>query len=175
MARRKTLLLGPLAALFALVLTVALPQSAQAYSFTGIVKVRQTGSYCVGDQAGIDHITPGTFSGNLAYANAYAYKGDCVTPAVMEARSRLELRFWNEAQGAWITCRSTDWTYGTTGSNMWGPTGPSTLLAYGGPVCGVGWYATRAYAEVWNPYVIGGGFWTGGSTTSPYEWVDISG
>ncbi|RMB81383.1 hypothetical protein CTZ28_34710 [Streptomyces shenzhenensis] len=166
-----------MAALFTLVLTVVLPQSAQAWSFTGIVKVKQAATYCVGDQAGIDHLTPGLFSGNLAYGDAYAFEADCVTPKVMQARSRLDVRFWSEAQNAWITCRSTGWTYGTTGHDMWGPTGPASLLSYGGPVCGVGWYATRAYAEVWVPniLIVGGGFWSGGSTTSAYEWVETSG
>jgi len=92
----------------------------------------------------------------------------------VEARTRLELRFWDDPHQTWITCLSTDWAYGTTGNSQWGPTGPAAYLDYSGPACGPGWYATRTYAEIHRLYSNYDIFWYwyGGSTTSGYEWAD---
>ncbi|WP_329181644.1 hypothetical protein [Streptomyces sp. NBC_01477] len=172
MSRRRALLLGPLAALCGLILMVAVPQSAQAFSDTGKVTVAANSSYCVKADAHIDHLTPGLLSGDQASSGATAYAADCATPVAVRARSRLDLQFWNEPGQVWITCLSTDWAYGTTGSDQWGPTGPGTLLSYGGPACGPGWYRTRAYAYVYLLNLVTGGYWYGGSTTGAYEWAD---
>jgi hypothetical protein len=164
MSRRRFLFLGPSVALCALVLAVATPQT---FSETGNVTVGSNGSSCVKADALIDHLTPGLFSGDQASSTATAYAGDCSTTVSVSARTKVELRYWDAPGGTWITCRSTDWVYGTTGRDQWGPTGPGTVLNYNGPACGPGYYYTRGYAQIqqFNPNT--GMTWYGGYASSP--------
>ncbi|MGV9771777.1 hypothetical protein [Streptosporangium sp. NPDC003464] len=170
MSRRKALLLGPLSALF-LLLTVAVPQSAQAYTQQTHVTVEQGATFCVKADAGIDHRVPGQLSGNIASATAYALAADCVTGRVMQARVRLEVQKWNESRSVWEVCATADWVYGTTGVNEFGLTGPSVYKEY--TPCGPGWHQTKAQAQTYR-YVDAAGryLWFGGTLYSGYEWVE---
>ncbi|MFI7049134.1 hypothetical protein [Streptosporangium sandarakinum] len=167
MSRRSTLLLGPLSTILALLLMTALPQPAQAYTQRTYVTVYRGSSYCVQATAGIDHVTPGVWSSNLAWGAAYALEADCVTPKVMKARLLLALYKWNDG---WSYCTSSLWIEGMTGSDAWGPTGPSGHMDY--TPCGPGWYHTEAQAQVsvWSP-ILARWIWTGGTLESGDEWV----
>lgn len=171
MSRRRALILGPLSALFVL-LTVAVPQSAQAYTQQSLVTVEQQATFCIKADAGIDHFTPGVFSGNNAWARVYAFAADCATvlPA-MQVRVKLEVRKWNESSSAWVTCKTTDWAYGTTSRDQFGPVGPGVHTGY--TPCGSGWHQTKAQAQSYR-YVnsVGQFLWLGGILNSGYEWVN---
>ncbi|MEU9888816.1 hypothetical protein [Sphaerisporangium sp. NPDC051011] len=162
-------------ALAALVAVVALPAGpARAWTWQYRVVVFQSSLYCIKADAGIDHWQPGVFSGNLAYVNTYVFMGDCVTVRVLEARVSLQVQKFDEATGKWRTCKSSDYVYGMTGSDVWGPYGPGTAVNYGGSACGpgAGWYRTKARAEIRNPFVIGNpDVWMGGAAYSGEEWV----
>ncbi|MET9064384.1 hypothetical protein [Streptosporangium sandarakinum] len=173
MSRRSTLLLGPLSTILALLLMIALPQPAQAYTQRVRVTVARStlavaGSYCVQATAGIDHVTPGVWSSNLAWGTVYALEADCVTPKVMKARLLLALYKWRD--GVWSYCTSSLWIEGMTGSDAWGPTGPSGHMDY--TPCGPGWYHTEAeaYVSVWDPFAARW-YWRGGTLESGDEWV----
>ncbi|MFI5910811.1 hypothetical protein [Dactylosporangium sp. NPDC051541] len=130
---------------------------ASAWTWTNGATVYNSGNLCVQGDAGIDH-TGATFSGNLAYANVYARGAGCGAGLVNSyAAVRLDVFKWNGS--SWYLCRNTDWLYGYTGVNQWGPYGPSQVYNYGGKAsCGVGWYATQVYA-----YVSDGSVWRGGT------------
>ncbi|GGO18137.1 hypothetical protein [Microbispora bryophytorum] len=189
MSRRSTLFLGPLSTILALLLMIALPQPAQAYTQRVRVTVARStlavaGSYCVQATAGIDHLTPGVWSANQAWGTAYALEADCVTPKVMRARIGLEVQRWNGSE--WHYCigllGDNGWHEGTTGTDAWGPTGPSSQFTYyigatypdgstaycGGP----GFYRAEVHAQVsvWDPFAARY-IWTGGTLFSGDEWV----
>jgi hypothetical protein len=148
-------------------------QTASAYTFSGFATVYDNNvpitGICVQGQAGIDHFVPGFFSGNLAYADTRALSPSCgggLTKPNGSAAVRLDVEVWTGT--AWAICRSTDWTYGATGVNQWGPWGPSISLDYGGASsCGPGYYRTRAYSYIWHISI-----WRGGSVVSGYEYVE---
>ncbi|SEM27921.1 hypothetical protein [Nonomuraea pusilla] len=182
MSRRSTLLLGPLSTILALLLMITLPQPAQAYTQRTFVTVAQGSSYCVQATAGIDHYTPGVWSSNHAWGTTYVLEADCVTPKVTQARISLEVQRWYGTRWDWCVGGGY-WREGTTGSDAWGPTGPSVDSTYrigttspdgsstwcGGP----GWYRTKVQAQFsrWdlfaNRYI-----WTGGTLYSGDEWVE---
>lgn len=156
-------LVGVLAPLFAM----GTASPAHAWTWNQGVTVYDAAGLCVRGDAGIDHFRPGSFSGNLAYANAYGLTAGCGTGLVgREAAVRLEL--WHLNGSTWSVCRSTDWQFGTTGTSQWGPTGPEQILDYGGSAaCGPGHYGTWAIAYVRDS----GGEWRGGSVWSGSELV----
>jgi hypothetical protein len=161
--RAVTLALGGiLAPLFAM----GIASPAHAWTWNRGVTVYNGADFCVRGDAGIDHVIPGAFSGNLAYADAFALTAGCGGGlANRSAAVRLEVYHWTGS--AWAICRSTDWQYGTTGVNQWGPTGPEQVLNYGGSAsCGSGLYGTVGYAFVWD-----GAAWRGGSVWSGAEQV----
>ncbi|QOJ22597.1 MAG: hypothetical protein HRU78_02180 [Gammaproteobacteria bacterium] len=168
---RFTILLYGIVAFFA---AAAIPKSALAWTWNYKGIAYNGPSLCVKGDAGIDHIRPGLFSGNLAYATTYAFGNACSTGLNLPngwAASRLDV--YKYAGSTWVVCRRTDWQYGGTSSGKWigdiftGPTGPSSLIDYGGSYsCGTGWYATMAYAYVWD-----GSQWRGGGVWSGAEWV----
>ncbi|MBE3012447.1 hypothetical protein IL992_25110 [Microbispora sp. NEAU-D428] len=186
MSRRSTLLLGPLSTILALLLMTALPQPAQAYTQRVRVTVAQStlavaGSYCVQATAGIDHLTPGVWSANQAWGTAYALEADCVTPKVMKARMNLQVQRWTGSVWRWCVGGEA-WVYGTTGSDAFGPTGPSVNYSYhigattelGSTFCGgPGWYRAqvRAQVSVWDPFAASW-IWKGGTLYSGNEWVE---
>ncbi|WP_147450932.1 hypothetical protein [Streptomyces hoynatensis] len=146
-------------------------QPAQAWTWSPRTTVYNGATLCVQGEAGIDHVIPGVFSGNLAYADAYALAGGCGSGLTLPdgyAAVRLEVQKWDGS--GWFVCRSTDWTYGPTGvsgGDVGGPYGPSQILDYGGASsCGAGYYGTMAYA-----YVLENGSWHGGGVWSGYELV----
>lgn len=155
-----------LAPLLAVGTAVGAASPAHAWTWNRGVTVYDAGGLCVRGDAGIDHFIPGSFSGNLAYANAYALSGGCGTGLVgQSAAVRLDVERWNGT--SWVACRSTDWKYGTTGVSQWGPTGPEQQLDYGGSAsCGAGWYRTIAAVFVWD-----GAAWRGGGISSGAEFV----
>ena len=163
--RRTLLLLVACVAASVVVMTAAAP--AQAWTWNQNVTVYNASGLCVQGQAGIDHVTPGGFSGNLAYAGTYAHSGGCGAGLANQyAAVRLDVYRWNGS--AWVVCRSTAWTYGYTGVNQWGPTGPEQVYNYGGPAsCGAGWYGTLAASYVLDS----GGTWRGGTVWSGQEYV----
>ncbi|HEX4815229.1 MAG TPA: hypothetical protein VFV66_21000 [Nonomuraea sp.] len=184
MSRRNALLLGPLSTLLALLLMTAVPQPAQAYTQRTYVTVAQGSSYCVQATAGIDHLKPGVWSANQAWGTAYAFEADCVTPKVMKARIGLEVQRWDGSEWNWcVRASGATWIEGTTGTDAWGPTGPSANVTYdigetwpdgtriwcGGP----GWYRTKVQAQVsrWDPFAARF-LWTGGTLYSGDEWVE---
>ncbi|GAA0826686.1 hypothetical protein GCM10009525_21530 [Streptosporangium amethystogenes subsp. fukuiense] len=169
--RRSALLLGPLSAISALLLTVAMPQPAQAYTQQHQVTVERGASFCARATAGIDHRVPGTLSGNQAWARAYALAGDCTTVHGARARVRLEVQKWNASRAAWEVCAAASWVEGTTGRDQFGLTGPSVGLTY--TPCGPGWRQTKAEAQSYRYVDSAGRFlWFGGTLYSGYEWVD---
>jgi hypothetical protein len=153
--RRALLLVAGTVAAVGLALSNASPASAWTWTY-GTTVYSATG-LCVQGDAGIDHVGA-TFSGNLAYANTYARGTGCGAGLVNSyAAVKLDVLKWNGS--AWFVCRATNWEYGYTGVNQWGPYGPSQVFNYGGAAsCGAGWYATRAYA-----YVSDGTAWRGGT------------
>lgn len=163
--RRTLLVLAACIAATVIGVTTAAP--AQAWTWNQNVTVYNAGGLCVQGQAGIDHVRPGVFSGNLAYAGTYARGAGCAAGLANQyAAVRLEVFRWNGS--AWVVCRSTAWTYGYTGVNQWGSTGPEQTFNYGGPAsCGAGWYGTLAYSYVWDST----GTWRGGSVWSGQEFV----
>ncbi|WP_143737122.1 hypothetical protein [Microbispora sp. GKU 823] len=181
MSRRSTLLLGPLSTVLALLLMTAQPQPAQAYTQRTYVTVAQGSSYCVQATAGIDHVTPGVWSANQAWGTAYALEADCVTPKVMNAKINLQVQRWTGTVWQWCVGGGA-WVYGTTGSDAWGPTGPSVNYSYelgvttpyGSTLCGgPGWYRAqvRAQVSVWDPFAASY-IWKGGTLYSGNEWVE---
>ncbi|SDH57612.1 hypothetical protein SAMN05421505_11869 [Sinosporangium album] len=151
----------------ALVVAAVWSHPAHAWTWARGVTVYSGAGLCVRGDAGVDHFRPGSFSGNLAYANAYALSGGCgggVTKPDGSAAVRLEVYRWNGS--AWAVCRSTGWTYGPTGVSGGEPYGPSQVFDYGGAACGAGFYGTMAYPYVWD-----GSAWRGGGVWSGYEYV----
>jgi len=98
----------------------------------------------------------------------------CGIPALLFAATASPAQAWTWNQSVykwtgstWVICRSTDWTYGTTGTSQWGPTGPGQVFDYGGASsCGPGFYGTMGY-----PYVSDGSTWRGGGIWSGAESV----
>jgi hypothetical protein len=162
--RRKLLLLTALtAATLGIALSTASP--ALAWTWSRGSTVYSGPGLCVQGNAGIDHVTPGTFSGNLAYAGTYARSGGCGAGVVKYAAVRLDVYRWNGSN--WVVCRATDWSFGYTGVNQWGVTGPEQVFDYGGSSsCGSGWYGTLASSYVWD-----GSNWQGGGVWSGQEFV----
>jgi hypothetical protein len=155
-----------LAGIAAMLFTVSTATPAQAWTWNSGVTVYNAGLLCVQGDAGIDHAVPGTLSGNLAYANTYGRSAGCVTGLVgWSAAVRLDVYKWTG--WSWYVCRNTDWSYGTTGVNQFGPTGPTQTFNYGGAsACGSGYYGTMGYSYVWD-----GSTWRGGHVWSGAELV----
>jgi hypothetical protein len=177
MPRKRALLLGPLAALFGLMLTVAIPESAQASSSQ---VVASDSNFCVRTSADIQVAVPGLLSGDVATATTTAFEPDCVTAIAVPARAKAELQVGPTSTGPWSICTTTDWVTGTTGRNTtWGwATGPQAGLSYAGPLCGAAFYRTKAYAEInltnlviTLPGVPHPGWW-GGSTVTAAAFAD---
>lgn len=181
MSKRRAALLGPLAALFALLLTVALPQSAGAYTTASRVTISNSGGYCLQADLGLDHKSPGVpFSSYTVWANAYAFQSDCRTPRVSQVRVRVEVA-GARANGDWWECGWSNWTVGTTGTNSWGPYGPGASYDYGrdgttycSDRSGNFVVQVRAFVQVFQPILINGysgGYWVGAGSASVSEQV----
>lgn len=167
MAHPRLALKATLCAVIAFLFALTLNQPAYAWTWANGVTVYNGSTMCVKGNAGIDHVRPGAFSGNLAYADTYALRAGCGTGlTVSRAAVRLDVFKWNGS--SWFVCRSTDWKYGPTGisgGDTGGPYGPSQVFDYGGSAaCGAGFYGTRAYA-----YVLDGTVWRGGAVWSGAE------
>lgn len=154
-----------------LALVASLASPAHAWTWARNVTVYNGAGLCVQGSAGIDHRRPGTLSGNLAYADAYALTQGCGTGLAKEARYaavRLDVHKWNGS--AWTVCRRTEWKYGATGQRggeFPGPFGPSQVFDYGGSAsCGAGYYGTMAYPYIWD-----GSAWRGRGVWSGHEHV----
>ncbi|SCL28594.1 hypothetical protein GA0074692_2569 [Micromonospora pallida] len=180
MPKRRRILQSVLSAVAAMLLVATTAQPASAWTWSSVTNVYYPigSSYCVRAQAGIDHFVPGSFSGNLAYSNAYLLRvrvdiitgwRSCELAATGWGRARLDVQKWNGT--AWTFCRGSGWAYGSFGwssGELGGPYGPSQILDYGGSAsCGQGYYRTIAFAE----YEVSPSTWVGGSVPSPYEWV----
>jgi hypothetical protein len=127
---------------------------------------------CVQGDAGIDHLAPSSFSGNLAYAETYALSQGCgrigLSLPFPDAATRLDVLKWTGS--TWAICNGTEWLLGATGNSsgeFGGPWGPQQGFNYGGPICGSGFYGTLASAYVRDA----NGDWRGGGTWSGYEFV----
>lgn len=160
-----------LSTLFALLFAVVTTSSAFAWTWNNNVTVFSGPGLCVRSTAGIDTWKSGVFSGNIAYADTYALSQGCGAGLTLPdgwAAVRLDLFKWTGSE--WLLCRGTNFTFGATGVNQWGPWGPSQVFSYGSggsgppPVCGTGWYGTVAYAFVWD-----GSAWRGGGVYSGPE------
>jgi hypothetical protein len=142
--------------------------SALAWTWAHRVRVYDGPGLCVQGDAGIDHRQPNVFSGNLAYDGTYALSQGCGAGLNLpygRAAARLDVYKWTGSD--WAFCRGTNWQYGATGVNEWGPWGPAQILDYGGSSsCGAGFYGTQAYAYVWD-----GSAWRGGAVWSGFEFV----
>jgi hypothetical protein len=147
-------------------LAVAIASPGYAWTWNQASTVYNGPEFCVQGDAGIDHFRPDAFSGNLAYANTFARSAGCGAGLGNQAaRVRLDVHKWTGL--TWVLCRSTDWTFGTTGVNQWGPTGPGQVYDYGGSAsCGPGYYGTMAYSEISD-----GSTWRGGHIWSGAEMV----
>lgn len=155
----------------ALLMTAVWTQPANAWTWATRVTVYNGSGLCVQGDAGIDHLRPGTFSGNLAYANTYALTQGCGTGLSRPdgwAAARAVVYRWNGS--AWAVCRASDWKYGATGQaggEFPGPWGPEQAFNWGGwQACGPGYYGTLASAYVWD-----GSAWRGGGVWSGYEFA----
>jgi len=149
-------------------LLLAAVVGASAWTWANYVTVFTGGGLCVQGDAGIDHIRPGTLSGNLAYSDAYARDQQCFNGLVGRwATTRLDVYHAAAGQPGAI-CRGTDWKSDYTGIDSFGnPIGPSWVFNYGGPAsCGSGWYGVFGGAFVWD-----GSTWRGGWVWSGWEWV----
>lgn len=177
MPRRRALNLG-LLSIFALLLTVAMPQSVNAYTRNMWVTVAANSNYCIVGNAYIDHLVPGTWSNNSAWVDSYVYMGDCRTPRLSDQiRVKAQLQKWDGVQ--WVSVASTNWSYGYMRSvGDLGPWGPGASLDYGGSAqWGPGWYQTLGSIEVYRMDVLclpGTGTsckWWGGTISSGFEFV----
>jgi hypothetical protein len=123
MSSIRRVLLPAAAAVAATGLALSSASPASAWTWTNGSTVYNGGGLCVQGDAGIDH-AGSTFSGNLAYANTYARGAGCGAGLANQyAAVRLEVLKWNGS--SWFVCRATNWEYGYTGVNQWGPYGPS--------------------------------------------------
>ena len=142
--------------------------SVSAWTWATRVTVFNGSGRCVQATSGIDHRRPDAFSGNLAYADTYALSQGCGAGLNLPdggQPSELDVYKWNGS--SWALCRGTNWTFGATGTNQWGPWGPEQVFDYGGSSsCGPGWYGTQAAAFVWD-----GSAWRGGGLWSGHEFV----
>ena len=158
----KATLGGILVPLFAM----ATAAPAHAWTWNQSVTVYNGAEFCVQGDAGIDHFRPNAFSGNLAYANTFARTAGC-GPGLSNQTARVRLDVYKWTGSTWVICRSTDWTYGTTGVNQWGPTGPEQVFDYGGSSsCGPGYYGTMGHSDISDGFT-----WRGGSIWSGAELV----
>lgn len=146
--------------------------SASAWTWNSRHTVYDGPGLCILGDAGIDHLVPNSFSGNLAYANTYAVSQGCgpigLSLPYPYAAARLDV--WKWTGSTWAICNGTEWLFGATGNSsgeFGGPWGPSQLFNYGGPVCGSGFYGTQASAYVMDA----SGVWRGGATWSGSEFV----
>jgi hypothetical protein len=153
-----------------LFIVAAAHHSAFAWTWVYKVNVNPGDPTCVEADSGIDSYKPGVFSGNIAYATCYALSPGCAAGVNLPygwAAVRVDLWKWNGS--AWGICNRSNWTYGATGSDQWGLTGPSVIFPYSGSQgCGQGWYGTMARACVWD-----GSKWHCGSAWSGYEFVQF--
>ncbi|AWS43619.1 hypothetical protein [Streptosporangium sp. 'caverna'] len=175
MSRRRALNLG-LLSIFALLLTVAMPQSANAYTANTWGSVAANSSYCIRGTAGIDHVVPGVWSSNQAWVYSYVYMGDCQTP-LMSNQIRVKLQVQKTVGSSWVTLSSTNWMYGYMNKNGdLGFNGPSAYAEYGGAQWGAGWYRTLGSIEVYRMDVVclpgTSCKWWGGTISSGNEWVE---
>lgn len=164
-SRRSKLVLHSICATLCTAVTT---QPASAWTWSPRVTVYNGPGLCVQGEAGIDHRQPGVFSGNIAYANTYAFSEGCgvgLTKPNGTAAVRLDVYKWTGS--SWAICLGTDWKYGATGTDQFGPWGPQEGFSYGGASsCGPGYYGTLAYSYIWD-----GSAWRGGSIWSGYEFV----
>ena len=162
----------PLSGVFLSLFAAAMPQSAFAWTWAQKVTVYNGPGLCVQGDAGIDHIKPNSFSGNLAYGTTYAFTEGCgTTLALPDGRAAVKLGVYKWNGSAWALCKETDWKFGATGIGGSGdiryPSGPSLIFDYGGASsCGQGYYGTQVSSYVWDGLV-----WRGGSVWSGYEFV----
>ncbi|MCA6091363.1 hypothetical protein LE181_04150 [Streptomyces sp. SCA3-4] len=170
MAKSRLALKCALSGIVALLFAVIWNQPAYAWTWVRNATVYNGAGLCVQGDAGIDHVRPGVFSGNLAYGNVYARSGGCgaglTNTSPTAAAVQVEVWKWNGS--SWTKCRSTDWKYGPTGvsgGDLGGPYGPGWVFDYGGASsCGAGFYETRAHVYVWD-----GSEWRGGVVRSGAE------
>jgi hypothetical protein len=158
----------------ALFFAVVTASSAFAWTWNNRAVVFNGNGLCVQSTAGIDTWKQGVFSGNIAYADTYALRQGCGAGLTLPdgwAAVRLDLFKWNGSE--WLLCRGTNFKYGATGVNQWGPWGPQEVFAYGfgggngpPPACGTGWYGTVAYSWAWD-----GSQWRGGGVYSGPEFA----
>jgi hypothetical protein len=151
-----------------LFMVAAAPHSALAWTWAYRGVLYNGPGLCVEADSGIDHQQPHVFSGNLAYASCYALGQGCGAGLSLPygwAAVRLDVYKWTGS--AWALCRGTNWKYGATGTNEFGPWGPGDVFVYGGSSsCGPGYYGTLAFAYVWD-----GSAWRGGGLWSGFEFV----
>ncbi|MEU2423089.1 hypothetical protein ABZ619_19050 [Streptomyces sp. NPDC007851] len=156
----------------ALLMAALWTQPASAYTWARGVTVYNASGLCVRGDAGIDHKKPGLLSGNLAYADTYAFTQGCGTGLNSPngwAAARVTVFRWNGS--AWVTCRTSDWKLGATGVNQWGAWGPEQVFDWGGwASCGAGFYGAQARALVWD-----GSQWRGGDVWSGFEQASPAG
>lgn len=167
---RKLAIYGTSAFLFAAVTG----HSASAWTWANKVTVYDGPGLCVQGDAGIDHLQPNLFSGNLAYDETYALNQGCGVGLNLpygSAAARLDVYKWTGS--VWAICRGTNWQYGATVANLitgdldLGPQGPRQIFDYGGSSsCGPGYYGTLAFAYAWD-----GSAWRGGGVWSGFELV----
>ncbi|WP_329080878.1 MULTISPECIES: hypothetical protein [unclassified Streptosporangium] len=175
MPRRRALNIG-LSSIFALLLTVAMPQSANAYTQNLWATMAANSNYCVRGSVGIDHVVPGTWSSNQAWVHSYVYMGDCQTPRTSDQiRVKLQIQKWDGTK--WVTFASTNWAYGYMTRNGDLPfAGPGATAGYGGSAqWGAGWYQTLGSVEVYRTDVLclpgNACKWWGGTASSGAEFV----
>lgn len=171
MATLRLTLKAALCALVALMMAAVWAQPANAWTWATRVTVYNGAGLCVQGTAGIDHSRPGTFSGNLAYADTYALTQGCGTGQARPdgwAAARATVYRWNGTD--WAVCRTSPWKYGATGQaggEFPGPWGPEQVYNWGGwQSCGPGYYGTVASAYVWD-----GSAWRGGTVWSGHEFA----
>ena len=152
----------------AFLFAITAAHSALAWTWANRVQVYNGPGLCVQSDAGIDHRRPDALSGNLAYDGTYALSQGCGAGLNLPdgwAATRLDVYKWTGS--AWAICRGSNWQYGATGVNQWGPWGPAQVFDYGGSAsCGPGYYGTMAYAYAWD-----GSAWRGGGLWSGYEFA----
>ena len=158
-------------AVFSLLFFALSAPGAFAWTWVHKLKVYDGPGLCVQGDAGIDHLVPNSFSGNLAYDGTYALSQGCGAGLSLPngwAAARLDVFKWTGTE--WALCKGTNWQFGPTGianGDLFTLTGPSQIFNYGGSAaCGSGFYGTLAHAFAWD-----GSVWRGGSVWSGFESV----
>jgi hypothetical protein len=171
MKLRQVLKRGARYAIFPLLFLTLSAPGAFAWTWANRSTVYNGPGLCVQGDAGIDHLVPNLFSGNLAYDGTYALSQGCGTGLTLPngwAATRLDVYKWTGTE--WAICRGTNWQFGPTGisnGDIFFLTGPSQILNYGGSAaCGSGSYGTQAFSYAWD-----GSAWRGGGVWSGFESV----